>query len=385
MTKRIALISHLSEISGGTVALVDTAAGLRKSGFDVTLVFPDKGPILERIAEKSISYIIVENPTESLANASMAAQPALLARRAKYVITLARFLKESHFDLAYINTSASLFPGFAARCAGIPIVWHIHETLPSDSLRNRMKAGLIRRLSSGLLYASESGIRALPPREVPSLVVRNAIALEKMQEVRNQRLRSSENVALEASSVAEFTPHLLMNGTIRLKGTDVFLDAVQRLTQKEFLPLPRITIAGLPTADPAFFQQLQRHPLITDHPGSVKFVGVVPSLAPLLREATLYVSASRSEAMPIAIVEAMAAGVPVIATDVGDCASLLDHGRCGWVVPPENPEGLASALAQALASPDERTRRAEAAAEKVDALYAPDQFWRPLVEFLQRL
>lgn len=385
MTKRIACISHLSEISGGTVALVDTAVGLRKAGFDVTLVFPEKGPILERAAEKGIPYAVVDNPTESLAAAGIVARPALLARRARYVITLAAFLKENRFDLAYINTSASLFPGFAARSAGIPIVWHIHETLPSDSLRNRIKAGLIRRLSRGLLYASESGIQTLPPGNLPFLIVRNSIAYEKMQAVRDRRRRKMGHPPSEPASSGEFTPHLLLNGTIRRKGADVFLDAVQLLSQQPFLRSPRITIVGLPTTDPAFFQQLQRHPLVTAHPGLVEFPGILPSLAPLLETATLYISASRNEAMPIAVVEAMAAGVPVIATDVGDCASLLEGSRCGWVVPPEDAAALAAALAEALTSPDERRRRAHAAAEKVDALYAPDQFWQPLVQFLGRL
>lgn len=383
--KRIACISHLSEVSGGTVALVDTAAGLHDAGFDVTLVFPEAGPVLERATEKGVPHAIVENPTESLAAAGIAARPALLARRARYVITLARFLKENRFDLAYINTSASLFPGFAARSAGIPAVWHIHETLSSDSLPNRLKAGLLRRLSRGLLYASDSGVRTLPPGKLPFLVVRNSIAFESMLEVRERRCMKTEKAYSPRLPAADPSPHVLLNGTIWRKGADVFLDAVQRLIQQQIAPRPRLTIVGLPTTDPEFFEELQRHPLITDHPGLVEFAGIVPSLAPLLETATLYVSASRNEAMPIAIVEAMAAGVPVIATDVGDCASLLDHGRCGWVVPPESPEALADALGEALASPDERARRADAAAEKVDALYEPDQFWQPLVQFLARL
>jgi glycosyltransferase involved in cell wall biosynthesis len=61
--------------------------------------------------------------------------------------------------------------------------------------------------------------------------------------------------------------------------------------------------------------------------------------------------ASEQETAPVSIAEAMAAGRPVVTTDVGGCAAMVPHGVTGWVVPPRDPAALADALIALLADP----------------------------------
>ena len=60
----------------------------------------------------------------------------------------------------------------------------------------------------------------------------------------------------------------------------------------------------------------------------------------------------------------MAAGVPIVATDVGACREVLEGGRCGLLVEPINPQALALGMLEALANPDATRKRATAARDR---------------------
>ena len=79
---------------------------------------------------------------------------------------------------------------------------------------------------------------------------------------------------------------------------------------------------------------------------TVVFLGHREDVGRLLREADVFVLPSRSEAFPNGVIEAMAAGLPVVASAVGGLLDLVEPGRTGMLVPPGDPEALAGALRQ---------------------------------------
>jgi glycosyltransferase involved in cell wall biosynthesis len=95
-------------------------------------------------------------------------------------------------------------------------------------------------------------------------------------------------------------------------------------------------------------------------PGRVKILLTREDLRPLLQQASLLVLSSRTEALPNVILEAMAAGLPVVATRVGGVPELVQPGRTGWLMPPGDAPKLAAALSQALAAPGLRQARGQA-------------------------
>jgi len=98
----------------------------------------------------------------------------------------------------------------------------------------------------------------------------------------------------------------------------------------------------------------------------VELAGVVTSRAEILREyrdADAFVFPSHSEGFPVALVEATAAGLPCVATDVGGVEDILDGGRAGIIVPPRAPSKLAAALAVLATDPELRKRLGDAAAK----------------------
>ena len=93
----------------------------------------------------------------------------------------------------------------------------------------------------------------------------------------------------------------------------------------------------------------------------VRFLGERSDVDRLLPAFDVFVLSSREEGIPNALLEAMAAGRPSVATAVGGNREVLEDGHTGWIVPPQSPEALAGALADALRRPDEARRRGEAA------------------------
>jgi glycosyltransferase involved in cell wall biosynthesis len=88
----------------------------------------------------------------------------------------------------------------------------------------------------------------------------------------------------------------------------------------------------------------------------VLFTGDTDQIPSLLAEADILVLATRFESLPLSIIEAMRAGLPVIASDVGGVAELVTHGTTGYLVPHSDPQKLQERLGELIASDQTRSR-----------------------------
>jgi glycosyltransferase involved in cell wall biosynthesis len=105
----------------------------------------------------------------------------------------------------------------------------------------------------------------------------------------------------------------------------------------------------------------------------VEFLGHREDVPALLAEADAYVLPSRSEAFPNGAIEAMAAGLPVVASAVGGLCDLIDDGRTGLLVPPSEPDALAAAIRTLVANPARAAALGAAARASVRQQYAFDR------------
>jgi len=147
------------------------------------------------------------------------------------------------------------------------------------------------------------------------------------------------------------------------KGGDVMLEALALALARE--PRLRVTMAGPGELPPRGAELLAAH-------AGLEWAGW---LAPaekdaLLRRADAFVMPSRSEGLPMALLEAMAHGMAVVATRVGGIPEVVDPGVDGLLVPSEDPEALADALCQLAADPQMRERLSAGALRRVETLDA---------------
>ena len=103
------------------------------------------------------------------------------------------------------------------------------------------------------------------------------------------------------------------------------------------------------------------------------FAGKRADVPALLARATLACHAAHAEGLPNAVMEAMAARRPVVATAVGGVPDLLSHGTSGLLVPPRSPNLLADALLELLADPDRQATFGAAARERIEGHFRIEQ------------
>jgi glycosyltransferase involved in cell wall biosynthesis len=119
----------------------------------------------------------------------------------------------------------------------------------------------------------------------------------------------------------------------------------------------------------------------------VRFAGAVApdAVGDTLARSDVFCLASLWEGMPGSVLEAMAAGLPVVGTDVNGIADLISHRRTGLLVPPCNPEALADALAQLVSDAHLRERFGRAARQRVAEEFSTERMVRAKEDLYRRL
>jgi glycosyltransferase involved in cell wall biosynthesis len=239
----------------------------------------------------------------------------------------------------------------------LPLYAYVHGYHPGARAKRRayqwVETIIERFLADRLIFVSAQVCRearafgGAPART--STVISNGIDLLAMQPAQTREaLRRSLGVPMD---------DVVLCSACRLahqKGVDVLLAAVARLAAQ---PSWHLWLLGDGPARAALEQQTQRLGL----EARVSFLGFRYNVADYLNAADIFVLASRAEASPLALMEAMAAAKPCVVTAVGENALLLAGNQNGLLVPPEDEAALAGGLTQLLADASLRARLGRAA------------------------
>ena len=118
---------------------------------------------------------------------------------------------------------------------------------------------------------------------------------------------------------------------------------------------------------------------------SIPYVSDPEEMAKYYQAADVYLHASRAETFGIVIIEAMACGTPVIATDVGGIPELIKNGETGFVVPPADFRAMAIKILYLLEDVEARTKISFAAAEDVKKRFGLDQMINGYLDYYQQV
>ena len=151
------------------------------------------------------------------------------------------------------------------------------------------------------------------------------------------------------------------------KGHDVLLRAAATVLQR--LPDVRFRIIGDGPTRPALIDLASRLGIAS----SIEFLGHREDVAALLAETDVYAFPSRTEAFPNGLIEAMAAGLPVVTSAVGGMLELVEDGRNGLLVPPDDDSALASRIITLLTDAATARQLGEAARATIESRYSFDR------------
>jgi glycosyltransferase involved in cell wall biosynthesis len=176
----------------------------------------------------------------------------------------------------------------------------------------------------------------------------------------------------------DHTPVVVFVGSLnRRKGLDILMAAWQEVIGQ--CPGARLLLVG-PRDDPvnhfgdeAFSRELDAWRSTASIGGSVVCTGSVPEVSSYLRAADVFVLPSRYEGMPNALLEAMACGLPSVATRIGGVVDVATHDQHALLVPPEDASALARALLELLGSQPLRQHLGQRARDHVQEHYSIDR------------
>ena len=164
-------------------------------------------------------------------------------------------------------------------------------------------------------------------------------------------------------------PRIVCVANFRPQKDHLTLLAALELVIREVPTAELLLVGG--AADPACLSRVWEQVSNRSLANNVHVLGERSDVADLLRSCDVGVLSSASEGLPLVLMEYGVAGLPVVATSVGECPTVLDHGEAGVLVPPQAPERLASALIALLANPARRTALGQRLSDRVRRFYSP--------------
>lgn len=286
---------------------------------------------------------------------------------------LLRIIRRQGYSLVYAHTARSvMMAGLASKLAGVPLVYHVQSPTSRDTThrwKNRINA-LVERLSlvraSALIAVSESLAADLRRRGLAEQLISVVPNGVPCREPVPARSIGHPNVPPRGSSAAKAEWTL---GTVALlrprKGIEVLLRALAILRSQGFPG--RLRVTG-PFETPEYERRIKR---LTEELGLcavVDWTGFTRDVDAELARMDLFVLPSLfGEGLPLVVLEAMAAGVPVVASRVEGIPEAIRDGRDGLIVEPGDPQDLAAALRRVISGQvDWRALRASALARHAE-------------------
>lgn len=340
--------------SGATQVAVDLCeAAQRTPGMEVLLVLRRKRSTrmdrVEALRARGLEVRVVSNWLHALT-----------------VWELRRIIRAWRPDVVFAHGfSDHIWGRQAAVAEGVPRIFHVEHNARERYTRRRLRQALALAPHTQASIGVSEGVRtSLIERgfaPAQCLAIPNGIALERFPEsLLPPRWQDREPAILMASRFARQKDHATL------------IHALALLRDRGLTPALYLAGAGSE-------RLLRQARALAERLGlnaQVRFLGNVSNLPERLAATQVFVLSTRWEGMPLALVEAMAAGCACVATDVVGVREVIDQGRTGLLVPPGDATALADALQQVLLDPAMAARLGAAARAQALKAHGHELMWQ---------
>jgi glycosyltransferase involved in cell wall biosynthesis len=357
-------VINTSLLSGGAEHLRQLTGPLVSGGWEVTVACTEDGPVADRWRGLGADVVPID----------------MMRRRVNLdaVMQLRKLLRRLHPCLIHCHGTRAAFLADLARCATrrTPLIYTVHGlSFGKDmSVFGRTFYSsvekLLCRMADHVIFVSEADAReavarALPGR-TPFSVIPNGVDARRFSPRQESRPPGPPVVATVARLVEQ-------------KGVQYLVDAAAIVCRK--LPGCQFRIAG----DGPLLPALRERARALGIEGNCHFLGAVAEAEELLAAADLFVLPSLWEGLPIALLEAMASGLPVIAADTAGSREIVERTGAGVIVPRRDAGALADAILSLLSDRRMAEEMGIAARRAVMENYAQDVMIRRTLELYERM
>lgn len=361
-TARVLFVDHTGQIAGAELVLLDLVRPWKGAS---AFLF-ENGPLHKALADKQLNVIVSRwghGLSRFRRESSVLRAVPLAGRLGAIVVEIARAAR-SH-DVVYANSQkAFVLSAIAAMFVSRPLIWHLHDIISSDhfaTIQRRLQIVLANRCATKVIVPSRAAAAAFLAaggREDLVEVVANGLDVEpetSTPSALRRELGLPEGLVVGVfSRLAEWKgQHVLVKALARLPGVSCIVVGDALFGEQAYAVSLGKLVEELGLAD------------------RVRFLGQRSDVPTLMRAVDVMVHPSIDpEPFGRTLVEAMLAGVPVIATDAGAASDILEAGRAGTLVPPNDPDVLAVAIEHVLGKPDGLTDQLDYASRRARSEYS---------------
>jgi glycosyltransferase involved in cell wall biosynthesis len=364
--KILRVIARLN-IGGPAIHVVNLHAGLDPSRFEQLLVIgtenPGEGSMLDYALSRGVKPFIIPEIVNEF---------NLTPKDLQALAKLCRLIWQERPHIVHTHTArAGLLGRLAGRLAGVPIVVHTYHGHVLHGYFSPVKTWLMRsmehtlaRMTDQIITVSERVKRELVSYAVapPAKIAVIPLGFDLKPFLRCQDQRGQFRHELSVSDGARLVS--IVGRIFPIKNHRLFLDAAALVAARE--PSVLFVIVG----DGVLRWEMEDHARELRIADRVIFTGWRRDLPRIYADTSILVVSSNNEGTAVSAIEAMAAGRPVVATRVGGLPDLITEGETGLLVPPGDPDGLASAVLRLLQDPGTACRMGQSARAMVQERFS---------------
>jgi glycosyltransferase involved in cell wall biosynthesis len=315
--------------TGGAQTYVASLLAPLADRFEVVVAAHGEGPLRDAAREAGVRFVPLRQVR----------RPLSLWRDVLGLVELVALLRREHPHIVHVNSAkAGALGRLAAWLVRVPIRiytvhgWAFRAHGGAASVLYQWAERLLRPLTTATVCVADSerrtGLAAHTCDEHTTVVIRNGVG----------------PAASQAGGARSERPRLVSVGRLQAPKDTVTL--VRALAALRGRPFEAVLVGDGPDR-PAVEEEVKRLGLES----TVELLGERDDVPQLLGTADVFVLSSHSEGLPMSILEAMAAGVPVVASNVGGVPEVVVDGDTGLLVPPGDPKSLAAAIERLLEDP----------------------------------
>jgi glycosyltransferase involved in cell wall biosynthesis len=307
---------------------------------------------------------------------------------AREISALRKLFNKHEVDLLHSNNAGAEPAPIAARLSKVPRIlatWHVDPSYDLENVRSSWNYRLLEMASMRALDHSIAVSKATATAWVSRCGFSKRKADESITVVHNgvdvRKLERELSIA-GAKAKQGWDGRLIIGSVGRLeaaKGYEYLLRALPEIFQKHSEVTVKIAGSG------ELLEPLQNLANRLGLGNRVVFLGFTTQVKEFLESIDIYVQPSLCEALPMAILEASAVGVPVVASSAGGVAECVIDGETGFVVPSRNPDALRDALTTLIWDEALRVRMASAGRQLVRDAFRNDQMVRVTLDIYRGL
>lgn len=364
----------VSDMYGSSKVLLQAVTALKQKGHKVCVVVSEEGPLTIALQKVGIQTKIIRLGIlrRRYFNFLGIINRVVVLTRAFFA--LKKLCKVQQIDLIYTNTAPVVIGGLLAKFTGIKNVWHLHEILEKESFMHRFFGKLINATASKVVVVSNA-------------VYNNwagIIDARKMVTVYNGYSADNLVQANDAASITHLREHLgitantVLVGMVgrinNIKGQPYFIQ-IAAAAKAAGLNCLFVMIGDAYTGYEYLYKTLEQQIQNLDLQDMVTNLYYQPNAASLIKDLDIFVLPSiKPDSFPVVVLEAMALGIPVLATAQGGALEQIDDCVTGFLVPINDAKTAAEKLGVLVNSPFIRTKMGEAGKQKLQTQFSEEAF-----------